>query len=222
MNISLKKAKWAKSLWQACYLQWRCFWKQHWVKHLLCMNWSTCAGSGASQACADSSSVATLRNFVCHSPDSALHDTHPPAFFRPCLLPTLLPFFLSASPVPHHSGYTRVSIPACQAAGQSWSLLPFQSLPPRLCQNFRNIPTLEGNPTSLQTPSMPPECDAERDQRPSKAHTQQADVNREKSGPRSWRLEAPGRREGGAGNNKHGAANKYFYLLLSLNTIRKS
>lgn len=172
------------------------FWKQHWVKHLLCMNWSTCAGSGALQACADSSSVATLRNFVCHSPDSALHDTHPPAFFKPCLHPTLFCLFF-----PQHLQFltTAVATPEfpslpVMAAGQSQSLLQFQSLPLGLCQSFRNIPTLEGHPNSLQTPRMPPECDADRDQRPSKGHMQQADVQWEKSGPRSWRLEAAGRR----------------------------
>lgn len=173
------------------------FWKRHWEKHLLCVNWSSCAGSGLSWPRAASSSVVTCRNFVYPSPDSALCDTHPPASCWPCLPPTFfclfssqhLQFLATAMPTSRAAlaaCYLHRSIPifASTSVSRSWTL----------CQSFRNVPTLECTPLSCKCPECPQSGMLTGTSVLEKFICNGLISRGEKIGRRSWQWRAAGRR----------------------------
>lgn len=175
------------------------FCKQHRMKHLLCVNWSTGADSGVSQAFVESSITVRLRNFVFHSQDWSVCDTS--ASFWQCL-PQML-FCLSSLPVlpmPHHSSaHPRTSLPShhlCRSVPicSSFSILSLSE--------SQKHPNTGMQPTSLQTPRLPPETKFTCNRLTSRVKTWAPWAGRQKMLRR------------GPGNSKHRATTKHFRLLL--------
>lgn len=181
------------------------FCKQHRMKHLLWVNWSTDADGGVSQAFVGSSIMVRLGNFVFRSQDWSVCDTS--ASFWQCLPQMLFCLFsLPVLPMPHHnSAHPRASLPSHHLR---------RSVP--ICSSFSILSLSE----SQKHPNQP----ANTQTAPRAGPETKFMCNRLTSRVKTWAPRA-GRQKmlrRGPGNSKHRATTKHFKLLLPLNVTRKS